>query len=60
MDLLQRMKTRAKSRRKTLVLPEGTEKRILRAARNVTDEGLASLVTVLGNEADVKKLASAE
>ena len=60
MDLLQRMKTRAKSRRKTLVLPEGTEKRILRAARNVTDEGLASLVTVLGKEADVKKLAAAE
>jgi len=54
------MKAKAKSMQKTLVLPEGSDIRILKAARTVVDEGLASSVTLLGKEADIKNFAAAE
>jgi len=60
MDLLQRMKAKAKSKQKTLVLPEGTDLRIIKAAKCVVEEELASSVTILGSEADIQKLASQE
>ena len=60
MDLLQRMKTKAKSKQKTLVLPEGNDLRILKAAKCVIDEGLSASVTVLGKVADIQKFASQE
>jgi len=60
MDLLQRMKTKAKSKQKALVLPEGNDLRVLKAARCVIDEGLASSVTVLGREADIREFSSRE
>jgi len=58
MNLLERMKTRAKSKPKTLVLPEGTDLRTLQAARRIVDDELAASVTIIGKEADVIKLAA--
>jgi phosphate acetyltransferase len=60
MDLLQRMKDKAKSRQKKLVLPEGTDVRTLKAARIIVDDGLAASVTVLGKESELMKLAAQE
>ena len=61
MDLLQKMKERAKTRQKCIVLPEGEKDlRILKAARIIADESLAGKVVVLGNEAKIQKLASNE
>ena len=60
MDLLQRMKVKAKSKQKTLVLPEGNCLRTLKAAKCVIDEGLAASVTVIGKEADIRESASQE
>ena len=60
MNLLQKMKEKARARKKTLVLPEGKDKRILKAAKIVAEDGLAQSIIILGNEADVKNLASAE
>ncbi|MDR0496803.1 MAG: phosphate acetyltransferase [Treponema sp.] len=60
MDLLAKMKGKAKSMQKKLVLPEGTDPRTIKAARDVVDECLAGEVIVLGNEADLQKLAAQE
>ena len=58
MDLLAEMKEKAKVKSKRLVLPEGTDLRTLKAAALVIAEGLASTVTLVGNEADIQKLAA--
>ncbi len=49
---------RAKQHRKHIVLPEGTEERILRAAEIVLLRGVCN-ITLLGNEGEVKRKASA-
>jgi phosphate acetyltransferase len=54
------MKAKAKSMRKKLVLPEGTEPRTVRAARILTDEQLAVSVTLLGKAADIQRVAEDE
>lgn len=54
------MKEKAKQKQKTLVLPEGTEPRTLKAARIIADQGLAARVVVLGKKSDIEKLAAAE
>lgn len=56
MDLIARIKENAKKNKKTIVLPEGTEERTLKAADVILREGLANLV-LIGNEAEIKKLA---
>ncbi len=60
MDLITEIKEKAKSRQKKLVLPEGTDLRTLKAARLIVEAALASSVTVLGRESEVRKLAAAE
>ncbi|MCL2759742.1 MAG: phosphate acetyltransferase [Treponema sp.] len=60
MDFVSEMKAKAASKPKRLVLPEGTEERIIRAARLLLDEKLVSSVTLLGNVADIQEIASAE
>ncbi len=52
------MKDKAKRLQKALVLPEGTEKRTLQAARIIVDEGLAASVSLVGKTADVKAAAA--
>lgn len=58
MDLVKVMKEKAKSKQKKLVLPEGNDIRILKAARGIVDEGFAASVTVLGQESEIKELAA--
>jgi len=60
MDLVTEIREKAKSKQKKLVLPEGTDPRTLKAARLIAEAALASSVTVLGRESEVRKLAAAE
>ena len=48
MELLERIRAKAKSDPQRLVLPEGEEERTLRAAAQIAQEGIAK-VTVIGN-----------
>ncbi|MCL2265242.1 MAG: phosphate acetyltransferase [Treponema sp.] len=60
MDFVSKMKAKAASAPKRLVLPEGSEERVIRTARILIDEKLASRVTLLGNIADIQELAMSE
>ena len=60
MDFVSKMKAKAASSLKKLVLAEGTEKRTIRAARILVDEKLAASVTLLGNTADIQEEANKE
>jgi phosphate acetyltransferase len=60
MDFVKEMKAKAKAKQKRLVLPEGTEPRTIKAARIIANEGLASLVSLLGRESEVQKVAVQE
>lgn len=53
MTFVERMRTKAKTSPKRLVLPEGTEPRTLEAARALLNERLVSEVTLLGDEGEV-------
>ncbi len=56
MDLISKIKEDAKKHNKTIVLPEGTEERTLKAANIIIGEGLANII-LLGNISEIKKLA---
>jgi phosphate acetyltransferase len=56
MDLIEQIKGNAKRHNKTIVLPEGTEERTIKAADIILKEGIANIVLV-GKEAEIKKLA---
>jgi phosphate acetyltransferase len=56
MDAMTRIKEKAKSKSKRVVLPEGTEERMIQATIKILDQGLAQ-VTLLGNEGTIGKLA---
>jgi phosphate acetyltransferase len=60
MNFVVEMKSKAVSASKKLVLPEGTEKRIIRAARVLIDERIAASVTLLGKISDVQDAARTE
>ena len=60
MNFVMDMKAKAISVPRRLVLPEGTEPRILRSARILLDERIASVVTLLGKVADIQEAARAE
>jgi len=60
MNFVMDMKAKALSAPKKLVLPEGTEPRIIRAARVLADEKLAASVTLLGKESDIQEAAKTE
>ncbi|MDR2923137.1 MAG: phosphate acetyltransferase [Treponema sp.] len=60
MDFVKKMKAKAVSRQKDLVLPEGAVPRIIKAARIIKDEKLAAKVTLLGKVADIQKIAEKE
>ncbi|MDR0441921.1 MAG: phosphate acetyltransferase [Treponema sp.] len=60
MDFVSDMKAKAKSLHKRLVLPEGTEPRIIRAAKVLMDESIAVSVTLLGKVADIQETARKE
>ena len=56
MNLIEHLIERAKSRRRSVVLPEGEDPRILRAARRLHDEGIARPM-VIGERAIVEAAA---
>lgn len=58
MTFAEKMKGLAKKANKRLVLAEGLEKRTVTAARKILEEGLASSVTLVGNEEKVRAFAS--
>ena len=56
MGLLEEIKAKAAARKKTIVLCEGEDKRVVEAAAQITKEGIAKIV-LIGNEAECKKVA---
>jgi phosphate acetyltransferase len=57
MAFADRIKNKARELKRALVLPEGTEPRMVEAARRIVDEGLAGSVTLLGTEEQVGAVA---
>jgi phosphate acetyltransferase len=55
MDLITKIKEKAKQHNKTIVLPEGTEERTIQAADKVLAEGIAKIV-LIGNKAEIEQL----
>ena len=53
-NVLDEIKTKAKALAKTIVLCEGEDKRVVKAAADATKEGVAKIV-LLGNEETIKK-----
>jgi phosphate acetyltransferase len=60
MDFVSKMKAKAVSKQKDLVLPEGAVPRIIKAARIIKDEKLAAKVTLLGKVAEIQQVAEKE
>ena len=58
MNLITKMKAKAKSGQKKLVLPEGTDLRTVKAAAGVVAEEFAASVTLIGKESEVQKTAA--
>lgn len=56
MSFIDNIKARAKSDKKTIVLPETSDMRTLKAAHQVLAEGIANVV-LIGNEAKIKETA---
>ncbi len=56
MDVISKIKEKAKAKNKRVVLPEGTEERMIQATKKILAEGLAQ-VTLLGDEDQIKKLS---
>ena len=50
MGFIERMKAEALKNQKKLVLPEGTDKRVINAAKILADEGLVAEVWLVGDE----------
>ena len=58
MDIVERLIAQAKQRRRTVVLPEGDDPRILQAARHLHDEGIARPI-LIGARAVLDEAAAA-
>jgi phosphate acetyltransferase len=58
MTFSDKMKAKARTKKKKLVLPEGLEVRTLHAVRKILDEDLVSEVYLLGKKEEVEKAAS--
>lgn len=55
-EFMEKIKERAKSDKKKIVLAEGSDPRTVKAASMVLEQGIADIV-LLGNEEEIKKLA---
>ena len=58
MDFVTEMKKKAVEYQNSIVLPEGTEERTIRAAAQILAEKLAKEVILLGNPEEIKKVAA--
>lgn len=56
MDILNQIIDKAKAKSKKIVLPEGEDERMIRAARMLVDRKMCA-VTLLGNESEIQKIA---
>ena len=56
MNFMEQTMERAKADRKTIVLPEGTDRRVVTAAAEVLKRGIANVI-LLGNEKEVRAAA---
>ena len=56
MDFMKKTIQRAKADKKTIVLPEGTDRRVVTAAAEAMERGIADII-LLGNEKEVKAAA---
>ncbi len=56
MSLLDEIKAKAASRKKTIVLCEGEDKRVVEAAAKITKEGIAKIV-LIGNKEECNRVA---
>ncbi|MGB9813459.1 MAG: phosphate acetyltransferase [Thermovenabulum sp.] len=56
MDLIQKIRERAKATNKTIVLAEGIEERVINAAVKIRDEKIAKVI-LLGEEKKIKEVA---
>ncbi len=56
MEVIKQIREKAKARHKRVVLPEGTEERMVKAARDILAGKIAEVV-LLGDEEKIKKLA---
>lgn len=56
MGLMDQIKNKAKSNKKTIILPEGAEKRTVKAAEVIKKEGIAEVI-LLGNAEEINKAA---
>jgi len=57
MNFIESIKKNAKKHQKTIVLPEGTSERTLKAANIILEEGIANLI-LLGNHAEILSIAN--
>jgi len=55
-DIISKFKDMARKAGRTIVLPESTEERMLKAARIILDEGIARVI-LLGDESEINALA---
>jgi len=56
MSFVERIKNKAKTLNKTIVLPEGSEERVVKAAEIITKQRIARVI-LLGSKEDIKKTA---
>ena len=56
MSFIDELKARAKSNKKTIVLPESMDARVIEAASKILEEGFANIV-LLGDPAEIAKVA---
>lgn len=57
MELIEKIKEKARSSKQRIVLAEGTEERTLRAANEAIEQSLAEII-LIGNPTEIKELAS--
>ena len=57
LKLLEEIKAKASARKKTIVLPESHDERVLKAAEILTREGIAKVITI-GNEEKIREDAA--
>ena len=56
MAFMDKIKAKAREDVKKVVLPEGTDERVLKAARTATDEGIAHII-LTGSREDIEAKA---
>ena len=56
MSFIENIRKKAKMNKQTIILPESTDVRILKAAKKVVDEGIANIILV-GDKEEIYKIS---